>query len=408
MKKRVIALLLALLLTAGVLPVYAFDLNRFLGRSSGETVTIPKEEYERLKQYEKLDEVKTALEELYYQDLDDQTLMDSAIQGLMAGTGDMYTFYYPEESWQRLWDDDSGKYAGIGIQMLGDPETGLVTVTRVFKGTPAEAAGIRKGDIIYMVEDLAVTVTTMQDAVDTMRGVPGETVHVEMMRGEEILPFDVVKAEITVNRVESMMLDGSVGYIAHYEFAGGSYEDFKAAFDQLESAGMKALIVDLRDNGGGWVDDGVKLGDLFLDKELFFYTESREGRRETYTSDGKSDIPLVILVNESSASTSEIVSGALQDHGRATLVGAKTFGKGIIQAVLPMSDNKSGYQLTTAQYFTPGGHQVHGEGITPDIEVAMPEGMDHSRMDLGDMSDPQLKAAWDEAVRLLTPLTADR
>lgn len=400
MKKRIVSLLLALLLLAGALPVYAFHFKFPFGLSSGETVTISKEEYDRLKQYEKLDEVKMALEELYYQDVDDKALMDGAIQGLMAGTGDMYTFYYPEESWERMWADDEGKYAGIGIQMLGDPDTGLVTVTRVFKNTPAEAAGIRKGDIIYKVEDLAVTMTTMQDAVSTMRGVPGETVHVEMMRGEEILPFEIIKAEIIVNRVESMMLDNNIGYIAHYEFAGGSYEGFKAAFDQLESEGMKALIIDLRDNGGGWVDDGIKLADLFLDKELFFYTESREGRKDTYLSEGKSDIPLVLLVNESSASTSEIVSGALKDYGRATLIGTKTFGKGIIQAVLPLSDNKSGYQLTTAQYFTPKGHQVHGEGITPDIAVEMPEDMDHSMMTLGDMSDPQLKAAWEEAQKL--------
>ena len=398
MKKRSLALLLALVLIAGVLPVYAFSFPFNFGQ--GENVTIPKAEYERLKQYEKLDEVKQYIEEYYYQDVDDTDLIDGAIQGLLSGTGDVYTFYYPEDSWTRMWEDDEGKYAGIGIQMLGDYQTNLVTVTRVFKGTPAEASGIQKGDILYMVEDLEVTVSTMQDAVNTMRGVPGETVNVQMLRSGEIIPFEITKAEIVVNRVESKMLENSVGYIAHYEFAGGSFEDFKRAFDELEGAGMKALIIDLRDNGGGWVSDGVDLVDLFLDKALLFYTEGKIGREDSYSKDGKSDIPLVLLVNEHSASTSEIVSGALQDHERATLVGTTTFGKGVIQAVIGLSDGKTGYQFTTVQYFTPTGRQVHEHGITPDIVVEMPEDMVHSKMTLGDMSDPQLQAAFAEALRL--------
>ena len=397
MKKRLVSLLLALILVGGALPAHA--LSSFFNLGQGETVTIPKEEYERLKQYEKLDEVKSYIEEYYYQDVDDTMLIDGAIQGLLAGTEDVYTFYYPEESWKRLWDDDSGKYAGIGIQMLGDYETGLVTVTRVFKGTPAEAAGIRKGDILYMVEDLQVTVSTMQDAVDIMRGIPGEKVKVQMMRNDEIVSFEVIKAEIIVNRVESMMLENGIGYIAHYEFAGGSYEDFKKAFDTLEQEGMKALILDLRDNGGGWVDDGVKLADLFLDKELLFYTQGKQGgKEETYATSGKTDMPLILLVNGHSASTSEIVSGALQDYGRATLVGSQTFGKGVIQMVLPLSDEKTGFQFTTAQYFTPKGNQVHELGITPDIVVEMPEDINYSLLTLGDMADPQLQAAYSEAL----------
>ena len=301
-----------------------------------------------------------------------------------------------------MWEEDEGKYAGIGIQMLGDYETNLVTLTRVFKGTPAEAAGIRKGDILYKVEELEITVATLQDAVNIMRGTPGENVHVEMIRDGVIMPFDITKAEIIINRVESMMLDQNIGYIAHYEFAGESYEDFKKAFDELTSQGMQALIIDLRDNGGGWVQDGIKLADMFLDKELLFYTENREGREDTYTQDGKNDIPLVILVNENSASTSEIVSAAMKDYKRATLVGANTFGKGLIQMVMSLSDGKSGFQFTSAQYFSPLGNQVHKEGVKPDVEVDMPEDLMHGLTTLGDMSDPQLAAAFDEAMKLLS------
>lgn len=398
MKKRTLTMLLALVLITSALPAHALSFPFNFGK--GETVTIPKEEYERLKQYEKLDEVKSILDGYYYKDLDETELIDGAIQGLLSGTGDVYTYYYPQESWKTLWEDDSGKYAGIGIQMLGDYQTNLVTVTRVFKGTPAEAAGIRKGDVLYLVEELEVTVSTMQDAVNIMRGVSGETVHVEMLREGEVIPFDIIKAEITVNRVESMMLDNDIGYIAHYEFAGGSYEDFKKAHDELAAQGMKALIIDLRDNGGGWVDDGVKLADMFLDKQVVFYTESREGKQETFTTEGKTELPLVLLVNGNSASTSEIVSGALQDYERATLVGTQTFGKGVIQMVLELSDGKTGFQFTSAQYFTPDGNQVHENGITPDILVEMPEELVHSLITLGDMRDPQLEAAHQEALRL--------
>ncbi|NLA54083.1 MAG: PDZ domain-containing protein [Clostridiales bacterium] len=215
MMKRRISLLLVLLLLVGHIqaPALSFPFN--FGGNKEESVTITKEEYERLKKYEKLDEVRAFLDQYYYQEPDENALLDGAIQGLLAGTGDVYTFYYPEESWNTMWEEDEGKYAGIGIQMLGSYETNMVTITRVFKGTPAEAAGIRKGDILYKVEELEITVATLQDAVNVMRGTPGEKVHVELFREGEVLPFDVTKAEIIINRVESMMLEKNSGYIAH-------------------------------------------------------------------------------------------------------------------------------------------------------------------------------------------------
>lgn len=392
--KRLIALLgVLLLVTAVALASPAIQ---------SDTVTISREEYERLKQYEKLDEVKRYVDNFYYEEPDQQKLMDGAIQGLLSGTGDAYTFYYPEEAWTTLWEEDEGKYAGIGVQMLGSYENGAVTIIRVFKGTPAEEAGLRRGDVFYKVEDLEVSTATMQDAVNLMRGVPGEQVHVEVVRSGEVLGFDIVKAEITVNRVESMMLEGNVGYIALYEFAGGSYDDFHAAYQELKEQGMKSLLIDLRDNGGGWVTDGVRVADLFMDKELMFYTENRAGVREkTYTTDGKDDIPLTLLVNENSASTTEILSAAMKDYGRATIVGVQTFGKGIIQYVMGLSDGKTGLQFTSSQYFTPEGTKVHKVGVEPDIIVEMPEDLASQYFSLGDLEDPQLKAAYDEALKAI-------
>ncbi len=369
-----------------------------------DTVTITREEYERLKRYELLDEVRQYIDAYYYEEPDAQAMMDGAIDGFLSGLGDAYTFYYPQEAWENLWEDDEGKYAGIGVQMLGDYEDSSVTVTRVFRGTPAEGAGIRKGDVFYRVGDLEVTTATMQEAVSLMRGIPGETVHVEMLRGGEILSFDIVKAEIVVNRLESKMLDGHVAYIALYEFAGDCADAFAVEFRELQQKGARSLILDLRDNPGGWVDAGVAIADLFLGRELLFYTQDRAGNQEkTYTEAGGSALPLVLLVNGNSASTSEIFAAAMKDHGRATLVGTKTFGKGIVQDVRPLSDNKSGFQYTFAQFFSPEGNKVHKEGVSPDIEVLLPEELLSAYFSFGDLSDPQLEAAYAEALRLLAP-----
>lgn len=372
------------------------------GFASTIKVELSQEEYDLFLEYKKLIKVHQYVEEFYYKQPDEKKLMDGAIQGLLSGLGDNYSFYFNEEEWEKLWEEDEGVYAGIGVQMLGDWRDGSVTITRVFKGTPAEEAGLKKGDVFYMTEDLVVTTETMKEAVSIMRGEPGEKVTVQVIRDFETLTFELTKAMININRMEYTMLDDEVGYIAAYEFAGEMDEEVKAALKELNKQGAKALVFDLRDNPGGWVDQAINIADLFLDKCLLFYTEDRKGDREQFFSKkGKTDIPLVVLVNENSASSSEIFAGAMQDWGRGVIVGENTFGKGIIQSVTVLSDMKTGFQFTTAQYFTPKGRQVHEKGIAPDVESLWPEGMDHPYYGLGDLSDPQLKAAFEEAKKLV-------
>lgn len=379
--------------------------------SGADTVTIARKEYEELKKqneelkkYALVEEVRQYVSQYYYEKPDEQKMLDGAVNGLLSGLGDSYSFYYPEKAWNELWEDDKGEYAGIGVQMLGDYDTAAVTVTRVFRDTPAEKAGIKKGDVFYKVEDIEVTTATMQDAVKKMRGKPGETVHAEMYRGGDILKFDVVKADVKVNWIDYKILAGGVGYIMLYDFSGDCADTFAKALKEMTAAGIKSLIVDLRDNPGGWVESGVRIADLFLDKQMLFYTEDRAGKQEkTFTTDGKSDLPLVLLVNGNSASTSEIVSAAMKDYGRATIVGTKTFGKGIIQYVLGLSDKKSGFQFTMAQYFSPKGNKVHKEGVTPDIEVKMPADKKDTLFEFASLDDPQLKAAYDKALQLAAP-----
>ena len=403
MKKKVIVLFALI----AVLSCFVFLSGQASGAISNfgkkeQTVTISKEEYDRLSRYAEMDLILQYIEEWYYQEPDVDALIENATRGLMYGLEDPYTFYYNEAEWAQMWEDDEGKYGGIGIQMLGNLTDYSVTITRVFKDTPAERAGVRKGDRLVRVEDLEVDVYSMQNAVNIMRGTVEESVEIEVLRGKEYLTFNITRAEIQVNYVDYTMLEDQVGYIALYDFAGECQIEFAAALQALNAQGAKALVVDLRDNGGGWVDAAQSIGDLFLEDGILVYSEDRYGSREKLTmTAGMDDIPLVILVNGNSASSSEILSGGLHDRGRTTLVGTQTYGKGIIQAVIPLNDDKNGFQMTYAQYYLPSGTEVHKVGITPDIICEMPEELMNENFLLGDMTDPQLKTAWDTAKSLI-------
>lgn len=402
MKKRtlvVLCLVVTLTLSIG-LTAHASGLFDYFNKGRQQpTVTITQEEYDRLSQYAKLDEIMQYIEAYFYHEPDQEAMLEMAARGLLAGLDDPYTFYYSADEWTQMWEDDKGEYGGIGIQMLGDYLENTVFITRVFKDSPAEKVGLMRGDQLIRVEDILVDFTTMQTAVNFMRGEVASEVEVEVLRDGEPLIFSIPRAQIHVNRVEYKMLEEQVGYISLYEFAGDCAQAFESALTDLTEQGMQALIIDLRDNGGGEVKDAVSIADHFLDKELMFYSEDRWGNQDnTYTTAGKTDIPLVLLVNEYSASSSEILSGSLQDTGRAILVGTQTYGKGIIQLVVPLSEGGDGIQFTIAQYFLPSGTAVHKIGITPDIEITLPEDQANTYYQMGDLTDPQLKAAWDAAL----------
>lgn len=397
-----LTLMVSLLLTGcALLPTTISDLVT----GTDDTVTISRAEYERLQRYAELDEIWQIVEQYYYQEPDTQAMLDGAEMGLLYGLGDPYTYYYTPEQYAQLWADDEGEYAGIGIQIMGDYTTGLCTISRVFLDSPALDAGLRKGDVLTRVEDIDVVTTTLQDAVNIMRGEPGTPVNVQVQRGDQLLDFVVDRAVVHVNWVNSCMLDGDVGYISLYEFSGDCSPSFAVHLDNLMNQGAKALVIDLRDNPGGWVDDAQKVADMFLDEGNVASLVYRDGTTELYTTttDGKENpIPLVVLVNEYSASASEILAGALQDRGRATIVGTQTFGKGVVQYVLPVGTRSAGMQLTVAQYYTPNGNEVHKVGITPDIEATLPEG-DTTMYDIGDLDDAQLKKAYEVALDMIEP-----
>ena len=402
MKKRVLTALAILVVLSLGLMLTGQAAGLFDFTKKGKTVTISQDEYDRMSRYAQMDEILQYVEAWYYQEPDVDALIENATRGLLYGLEDPYSFYYNEDEWKELWEDDEGEYAGIGIQLLGNYLDYSVTVTQVFRDTPAQQAGLRKGDLLVRVEDIEVTAYTMQNAVNVMRGKVGEEVEIEVQRGDEFITFRIPRAQIHVNRIEYTMLDNHVGYILMYEFAGESQKEFSDALAALRAQGAQALVVDLRDNGGGWVDAAISIGDLFLDEGILAYSQDRYGNREDYkTTDGKNDIPLVFLVNENSASASEILSGGLQDLGRATVVGQTTFGKGIVQTVIGLDNDEAGFQMTYAQYFLPSGAEVHKIGITPDVIAEMPEDLKTVYFDLGDLTDPQLKTAWETAQSMI-------
>lgn len=362
----VFALFVALCASAGasaMLPMFKQQGN----------VTISREEYNRLRQYEKLDMLLQLVQMYYYEDVDPQEMLESAAYGLIAGVGDVYSTYYSKEDMDAFNEETEGEYAGIGCQLLADPTDQLITITRVFKGSPAEEVGMRAGDKIVYVNDIYYSAYEMDAAVDVMRGTPGESVKVTVMRGLETIDFDITRKVVNINYVEHQILDGNIGYVMVYDFLGDAVEGFKNALESFKSAGVCAMIIDLRNNGGGLLDASVAMADMILPEGTVVSMRDKLGNEEVFAIDNEYyDVPMVVLVNEYSASASEILAGAIRDRGEGTLVGMTTFGKGVVQSVVDFPDG-SGLKVTTARYFTPSGECIHEIGITPHVPIELDE-----------------------------------
>ncbi len=373
------ALLAAMLATAaGAWAVTSLELP--WSAREEDTVTITKEEYERLQQYEKLDVLMQLIDAYYYEDADHAKMLDGAAAGLLDGVGDIHTFYYTGEEWEDFQEKVTGEYAGIGCQLLADPEDELITVTRVFKGSPAEAVGVQAGDKIVYVNDVYYSAHEMNEAVGVMRGTPGESVKVTVLRGLKTLDFDIVRADIQINYVEYEILeDVNLGYVLVYDFMGDAVQGFADAVALFREKQVDGMIIDLRNNGGGLLDAAVQMADMILPEGTVVSTRDKYGYEERKTIDGEYyKVPMAVLINGYSASASEILAGAIRDDQAGTLIGTKSFGKGIVQVTLPLGyflaeDDGSAMQVTTARYFTPSGECIHDVGIEPDIVAELDE-----------------------------------
>lgn len=325
---------------------------------------------------EKLGEIENLVEKYYLNDIDTEEVENYLYKGMIAGLDDAYGAYYTKEEYQSMKDSTNGSYYGIGVEMTQNMTTGIITITRVFDDSPAEEAGLLPGDVLYKVSDTEVTGEDLTKVVTMVKGADGTTVAIEIAReGEsDYLTFEVERRMIELVTVTHKMLDGNIGYIAISSFDDVTVNQFMEALDDLENQGETALIIDLRNNGGGLVSTACSILDRLLPEGLIVYTEDKYGNREEMTSDAENyfDKPLAVLVNGNSASASEIFAGAIKDYGTGTLVGTQTFGKGIVQKIYPLSDGTA-VKLTVSKYYTPKGNNIHEIGITPDVEVELNE-----------------------------------
>lgn len=313
------------------------------------------------------------IKESYVESVTDKTLLENAIRGMLEGL-DPHSSYLDEEQFKELQVGTQGEFGGLGIEV--GMENGFVKVVSPIDDTPAKEAGIQAGDLIIRLDDTPVKGMTLTDAVKTMRGKPGTSITLTVVREGEDKPFKVnlVRAIIKVKSVKSKLLENQFAYLRITQFQTNTEHNLEEALRDLrkesKNSEVKGAILDLRNNPGGVLNAAVDVSDAFLNKGIIVYTEGRvedaKMKFTAHTGDLLNGAPLVVIVNEGSASASEIVAGALQDHRRALIVGSKTFGKGSVQTIIPLSE-KSGLKLTTARYFTPSGRSIQAEGIEPDV-----------------------------------------
>lgn len=320
----------------------------------------------------KIKELLGQIDLYYYKDTDKTELTDGLYKGLFEGLGDPYSVYYTKEEYESMMASTSGTYFGIGAVLSQDVKTMQVSILHVYEGSPAEKAGLKNGDIIVKVEDITAAEMELSELVTHIRGDKGTKVHMQIAREgkTDYLDFDIERDKVEVPTVTSEMLENNIGYITITEFAEPTEEQFMEAVNSLKKQGMESVIVDLRDNPGGYLTAVTEILDDILPEGLTVYTEDKYGNRQNYTSDEehKMEYPMAVLVNENSASAAEIFAGAIKDYQYGTLVGTKTFGKGIVQSVRQLSDG-SAIKLTTAKYYTPKGNYIHEVGIEPDVEL---------------------------------------
>lgn len=330
---------------------------------------------------------------LYSDEVDQETLEEGAYAGYIEALGDPYTIYRDAEETEKYYSDVDGEFYGIGVLFSQNTETKLITAVHVYEDTPAGKAGVRVGDILYEVDGVDVTDMNLDEVVSLVRGEENTVVNIVVLRGEkkEKVEMDITREKIQSQTVQYEMKEEKIGYIRITEFNKVTYEQFQTAFDELEGQNMKGLIVDVRNNPGGLLDVVCEILDQLLPEGKIVYTKDKEGNEKTQYSDEEHQFtkPLCVLADQNSASASEIFAGAIQDYGIGTIVGKKTFGKGIVQSVFPISDGSS-VTMTTMEYYTPNGRNIHKKGIKPDIEVEYQ--YDETNPD----ADNQLEAALEE------------
>lgn len=329
-------------------------------------------EYRELKdRYGKVDEAYDQLEKNYYKKLNKKDLEEGMLKGLFEGTNDPYTNYMNAKEYENFVIKSTGELQGIGVQLAADKNDNILVVT-TFEESPAATSGIKAGDIITEVNGVAYKGSELDKAVSEMRGEPGTKVNVTYVRDGKAKKVSMLRKKITLKSVFSNELPDEIGYIGIRSFEINTPQDFETELHNFEMKGAKGLVIDLRQNGGGIVESGIQIADMLLDEGVLAYTKGKNEKEKIFmnTQKGKTALPYVILIDEGTASTSEIVAAGVKDNNGGKLIGEKSFGKGVIQTIIGLP-NKDAMKITVAQYFSPKGSVIQDIGITPDYVVPM-------------------------------------
>lgn len=317
----------------------------------------------------KLNAIDSVLESFYFGDVDDETAKDNIYKAYLSSYGDKYTMYYTADEYKALKESTNGKFYGIGAVCQLSGEGGVLLVD-VYDNGAGYQAGLRSGDRVVNVDGRDITGMELSSAVALIKGDKGTSVTLEVIRGTERLTFSAVRDAVEAKTVSYTLLDNNIGYLSISQFEEVTTKQFKAAVEDLQSQGMKGLVIDIRNNPGGLLDTVVGMLKYMLPDGLIVYTEDKQGNRKEYKGQDNDEfnLPLAVIVNGNSASASEIFACAIQDYGKGTIIGTQTYGKGIVQTVKPLTDG-SAIKFTIAKYFTPKGQDIHGKGVTPDMVV---------------------------------------
>ena len=368
--------------------LYTYFLNNPISITSKSSSSSSKEIAGTLQKYKEI------IDKYYLGDVDEEKLKEGAIKGYIEGLGDPYTEYISADEMEDYLSDTMGNFVGIGIYMVKNTEKGKIQVLAPIKGSPAEKAGIQAGDLILTVDGVDYSADEMTIASNKIKGEEGTTVTIEVLRGTETKKYELKREKVKVNQVEGKVLSNNIGYINFTSFDETTADDFKTKFEELNKQGIKSLIIDLRNNGGGIVDQALQIADYVADKDSVLLYEVDKNNKETVKkakTDPIINMPIIILTNENTASASEILAGALKDLGKAKTVGTTTYGKGVIQQILKLSDG-SGLKVTIEEYQTPNRNKIHKIGIAPDEEVKLPDSVTNV-LNVTESEDTQLQKA---------------
>lgn len=355
--------------------IYVLAKNAVMGTVKKEDTK--KGEFSSMEVAAKLDMLNAYVEQYYLRDIDSEEEKEAVYKAVISCLQDPYSVYYTPEEYQKMNEKFEGSYVGIGVTAQYHQDTGEISVEDVTEGSGADDAGLKIGDVFYRIEGKSVEGMSLSELAEKLKEEAGSSVEISVLRAgeEEPLNFVVERREVALQTVEYRMMEENIGYVAVSSFSQITPEQFDEAILDLLSDGMEAMVIDLRNNGGGSLGACVEMLDRLLPKGLLVYTKTKDGKEKEYTSTDKEVFakPIVVLINENSASASEIFAGAMKDRKAGVLVGTKSFGKGIVQKIYPLDDG-SAVKLTNSEYFTPNGNNIHGVGIMPDIEVEAEEG----------------------------------